>query len=272
MLRKSRELWLALLAILFITVIYLFMLILDDGLPAAGSFFGHLIGILGFMLMLMTEVLYTLRKRSRLARWGRVTSWLQFHIFTGLVGPYLVLLHTSWKFNGVAGVLMLLTIFVVASGFAGRYIYTAVPRTAEGIEVEAHELQEQIARIDAEVQAWLSAHPAMPASLVRRTSLPERPPAQGAVIILGRAIEEGRTRLDWWRSDLHFDRLQRAQVKELEHLLERRAALRRQMASLVAVRGVLSIWHAIHVPIGLSLFTLAFVHIAAAVYYATMLR
>ena len=46
-----------------------------------------------------------------------MARWLEFHIFTGIVGPYLVLLHTSWKFNGLAGVVMLLTGVIVLSGF-----------------------------------------------------------------------------------------------------------------------------------------------------------
>jgi hypothetical protein len=45
----------------------------------------------------------------------------------------------------------------------------------------------------------------------------------------------------------------------------------RQMASLAAVRHMLSIWHTVHIPIGLTLFLAAFVHIVAAIYFATLL-
>ena len=97
--------------------------------------------------MLMTETLYSLRKRSRRARWGRTASWLRFHIVTGLVGPYLVLLHAAWRYNGLAGAVMLMTVVVVISGFIGRYIYTRVPRNADGLIMEAGELQAQIDRL-----------------------------------------------------------------------------------------------------------------------------
>ena len=50
---------------------------------------------------------------------------------TGLVGPYMVLLHTAMRFNGLAGLTMLLTVVVVASGLVGRYLYTRVPRAPE---------------------------------------------------------------------------------------------------------------------------------------------
>jgi hypothetical protein len=115
-------------------------------------------GILGFILMVMTETLYSFRKRSRFARWGKMSNWLQFHIFTGLVGPYMVLLHTSWKFHGLAGATILLTIIIVLSGFVGRYLYTRIPRTADGIEING-ELSEQTIRQTRRLLAlWHTIH------------------------------------------------------------------------------------------------------------------
>jgi hypothetical protein len=185
--RKNRELWYSLLAVFLITGIYVFVAWQTRAIPAAGGLFGHLIGVIGFVLMLMTELLYSLRKRSRLARWGNMSEWLKFHIFTGIVGPYLVLLHTSWKLNGLAGATLALTIIIVLSGFIGRYIYTRIPRALDGVE-------------------------------------------------LGTASGQF------------------------------------QASALTSARRALSIWHAVHIPIGMALFVAAFIHIGAALYYATLLR
>ena len=189
MLRGAKELWLALAAVMAITILYALVTFLSRAVPAAGEFYGHTIGIIGFILMLMTETLYSLRKRSRtrVARWGRMSDWLQFHIFTGIVGPYLVLLHSSWKFNGLAGATMLLTVIIVISGFIGRYIYTRIPRTLDGIEVES--------------------------------------PVGGL-----------------------------------------------QASALAHSRRLMALWHTIHIPIGMALFVSAFVHVLAALYYATLLK
>ena len=127
MLRGNRELWFAFLAMILITALYALVVTTTREIPPAGELFGHGMGIFGFILMLSTETLYSLRKRSRTVRWGKMSIWLQFHIFTGLVGPYMVLLHTSWKFNGLAGATTLLTMIIVVSGFIGRYIYTRIP-------------------------------------------------------------------------------------------------------------------------------------------------
>lgn len=184
MLRGNRELWLALLAMIVVTGIYALVVFLMRGVPPASELFGHGIGIFGFILMLMTETLYSLRKRSRSVRWGKMSNWLQFHIFTGIVGPYMVLLHTAWKFNGIAGVTTLFTVIIVVSGFIGRYIFTRIPRTLDGLEVEGTLSQE----------------------------------------------------------------------------------------ALKQTRRLMALWHTVHIPIGMALFVSAFVHIGAALYYATFLK
>lgn len=184
MLRGNRELWLAAFVCFLIGGVYAMVYVMTRSIPAAGELFGHSLGILGFLLMLMTETLYSLRKRSRSANWGRMSSWLQFHIFTGLVGPFMVLLHTSWKFNGLAGAVTLLTLIIVISGVVGRYIFTRIPRTMDGLEIEG-------------------------------------------------TLSE--------------------------------SALRQ-------ARQLMALWHTVHIPIGMALFISAFVHIGAALYYATLLK
>lgn len=184
MLRGNKELWFAFVTCLLITAGYGAVIALTREIPAAGEFVGHTLGIIGFLLMLMTEILYSLRKRARSAAWGRMSTWLQFHIFTGLVGPFMVLLHTSWKFNGLAGATTLLTVIIVFSGFIGRYIFTRIPRTLDGLEIEGTLSQEALKR----ARQWMS------------------------------------------------------------------------------------LWHTVHIPIGMALFISAFVHMFAALYYATFLK
>jgi hypothetical protein len=267
---SNRELWLSFSAIVAITLAYSFVVVTSGGVPAARELFGHSIGIIGFILMLMTETAYTLRKRSRSARWGRMQHWLQFHIFTGLVGPYMVLLHTSWKFNGLAGMVMLLTVIIVASGFIGRYIYTAVPRTVDGIELQAYDLEQQMRVIDTELQKWLVSQPQLYETLSKR--LVTAPVSSGSRLVFGRAFEEWNARLKWWRLSSRLDKNAKLQAKQLNDLLKQERNLRRQLSSIALTRRMLGLWHAIHIPVGMALFTAAFIHIIAAIYYATLLK
>jgi hypothetical protein len=216
---SNREFWLALFAMLVISSLYLLIVTVRGQIPAASGFFGHLTGVIGFLLMLMTEILYSLRKRSRSARWGRMSSWLSFHIFTGIVGPYMVLLHAAWTFKGLAGVVTLMTVIVVVSGFIGRYIYTSIPRSVDGLEVESSAIEKEIEFINNEIKT-----------------------------------------------------LDQSQSRHLRQLLKRQDALQRQAASLVNARRYLSLWHTVHIPLGMALFTAAFIHIGGALYYATLLH
>lgn len=263
--RRPSELLYALIAVVFITLVYLGMNVILGGVPAASSFYGHSMGIVGFLLMLMTEILYSLRKRSRLARWGQMSSWLRFHIFTGIVGPYLVLLHSSWKFNGIAGVLTLMTAIIVLSGFIGRYIYTSVPRTADGLELESDELERQIALIEGKVQAWVAAQKTVPQALVPYLQRPAAKSSGGIGLVLSRDTLDSQT-------VQMMNTGQPEETRELAQLLRRRDVLDRQAAALQIARKLLATWHAVHIPIGLGLFSLALVHIVAATYYALLLR
>ncbi|GAB4581949.1 MAG: hypothetical protein Fur0022_47010 [Anaerolineales bacterium] len=269
---SARELWLAFTAIVIITILYLFVVIVQGGVPEAREFFGHSFGVLGFILMLMTEFLYSQRKRSRSARWGKMATWLQFHIFTGIVGPYLVLLHTSWKFNGLAGVVTLLMIVVVLSGFVGRYIYTAVPRSADGAVIESDDLEQAIASTEATLQEWLTAYPRTAHQLQPLLAGVGHSGQSDLALIFGRGLQEWRTRFQWWQLKSQLQGLPREQISQLENLIRRRQTLKRQIASLAMARRLLALWHAVHVPIGMTLFFAAFVHIVGAIYYATLLR
>ena len=272
MLRGYRELWMAFIAIILITIMYVLVVTMLGGIPAASEFFGHSLGILGFLLMLMTETLYTLRKRSRRARWGRMSSWLQFHIFTGLVGPYLVLLHTSWKFNGLAGIVMLMTVIVVASGFFGRYIYTAVPRSADGVEIESFELEQQLRAAEVDLNRWLAARPDLAPALNRRVRQLAVLPDSRLAVLFGRPFADWGVRLNWWFDQRKLNRSQREQMLQFQVLFERRRRLYRQIATLAQARRFLATWHAVHIPLGMALFTAALIHILAAIYFATLLR
>ena len=68
------------------------------------------------------------------------------------------------RFRGLAGVAMLLTVVVVASGVVGRYIYTAIPRAVDGSELpegsppDAEKRAERLAAMRRALATWYSVH------------------------------------------------------------------------------------------------------------------
>lgn len=262
--RLDDELVLAGLAILTISLLYLMITALL-GVPAASGLFGHSLGILGFVLMLATETLYSWRKRSRSSKWGRMSSWLKFHIFTGLVGPYLVFLHAAWKFHGLAGVTLLMTAIVVVSGFFGRYIYTAVPRTVDGVVLERAEVQQMLKAAEADLARIQGERAGLAAWR-------EPGPVGGMLMVLGRFLYRWRDALRAWIRGRRLDPQARAARARVEALIRRVDELQRQLMTLAAARRLMASWHTLHVPLGLAMFSAAILHIAAAMYYATLLK
>jgi hypothetical protein len=260
--RPAFELVLAFVAIVVISLAY--GLVAQAGIPQPYSLVGYCLGIAGFLMMLSTETMYSLRKRLQRFHFGPMSVWLQLHIVTGLVGPYLVLLHAGWKFNGLAGVLTLVTGIVVLSGVVGRYIYTAVPRNLEGTELAVAELEDDIAQADRHLQQC-----GVDAALL---AVAAEAPAKGWFLVLARPLVRWRARQQLRLAISKLDGEAQAKARALETVLLKRQRLLRDIQSLETTRRLLALWHLFHIPLSAGLFALAFFHIGGAVYYATLSR
>tara|TARA_R110002111_G_scaffold69747_1_gene112896 strand:+ start:748 stop:1497 length:750 start_codon:yes stop_codon:yes gene_type:complete len=122
---------------LIIGGLVLLLLVLWLGFPLhqsprfAGSFWGGVLGVSGAALMLIPLAYLVVKRIKPLKR--RVTSYvsmrtlLALHIYAGVLGPILVLIHTGHKFNSVLGIaLTTMVLIVVASGFVGRYLMSRI--------------------------------------------------------------------------------------------------------------------------------------------------
>lgn len=263
-LAENWELIAASFSILALTAAYLIVVRLTA--TQAGVSANHGLGILGFTLMVATESLYSWRKTRHDARWGRTRIWLKAHIFGGIVGPYIVFLHTGFHFAGLAGVTFWMTVAVMCSGFIGRYIHTAIPRTAPGYELDVDQLEAAIRDTEARLQAWAwqSAHPTQRRALSK---------AIEAMPVAGEA--RFRTLLDRKRMPQLYDepwlqaleRLEapiREQVRTLGVLLDSRRVLQRPAIGTAPARRLLAVWHAVHVPLAIATFAAAVLHMIAA--------
>ena len=268
---QTYELEIAIVAMGAVTALYLWRI--RSGTLASSDFFGHGLGVIGFLLMLATETLYSLRKRARGRALGRLSNWLQWHIVMGIVGSYMVLLHTAWQFQGLAGVVTLLMAVVVLSGFVGRYIYTAIPRTLDGVEVTLDSLEQRREAVSEELAVLARTSPDTASAIGDAIVILKgaRPNVAGGVAsILGRTLIANRDHAALRRAIKVLRRLDAAAAGRAGALLDEQITLQRQLGALATARRLMSLWHTVHVPLGVALFVLSFVHIGAAIYYATL--
>ena len=102
---------------------------------------GHTYGVIGssFMILMLS---YSLRKRAKFLRnKGRLNRWLDIHIYFGVMGPLLVVLHTSLKVQGLVAVSFWSMVAVATSGIFGRYLYLQIPRNLQGEELSMKEIE-----------------------------------------------------------------------------------------------------------------------------------
>ena len=110
---------------------------------------GMAIGWVGTASMILMHV-YSIRRRVRaLSRWGKLSRWLQLHIFLGLQGALLVTFHSLHlsTLSNLSGVTFGLTLIVVMSGIFGRYLFSMLPKGIAGERLGARQVEAELAEL-----------------------------------------------------------------------------------------------------------------------------
>jgi hypothetical protein len=218
---------------------------------------GHLLGILGVLFMVLL-LGYSLRKRLRFMwTWGNANDWLEVHIFLGLSGPVLVLLHTVFKFSGIVGISFWSMALVVVSGIVGRYIYQSIPRSISGTELSRIELEAEEIGITYELRKRIPrGHPFWDRLAGFEASLRATPSG------LLRGLREGsRMRSAFDRAMKKTKALGSAERRKLLKLVLKRQKLIRRKKFLDTTQRILYYWHIFHIPFVILMFLILAIHI-----------
>ncbi len=227
---------------------------------------GHGLGIVGTLFIVVGVCMYSLRKRVQgLRRWGKLKHWLEIHIFLCTLGPFLVLLHTTFRFGGIVAISFWSMALVVASGFFGRYLYVRIPKTVNGRFLTAAEVREEVNGLARRVER----ESGLPAADVEALLAPIRPRSSAGIA--------GALRLslrDWPRRRSEHRRLDRALASAgvpttirgglIGSILEEER-LRRQAALLQPFQRAFRYWHTLHLPLAAVMMIILAVHVAVAI-------
>jgi hypothetical protein len=236
---------------------------------------GLKLGQLGTLLFLGLY-LYPIRKRwPWLARQGNTRHWLDVHVLLGIVAPFVIAFHSSFKFQGFAGVAFWIMVAVALSGVIGRYVYAQIPRQVTSVEISMSELQQQQSRL----AQRLAAQRVLPTadlrllldlpSAARVASMPLLV-AIGDMFILDlirpfRVARLRRHAIGWGEKLATCGGLLQSGHLELELAIEaarEHAWLSKRILFLSRAQRVFHLWHVIHRPFSYSFTLLALVHIA----------
>lgn len=226
---------------------------------------GHGYGIAGMLMMLIGVMLYSARKRiSFLANAGGLGKWLQFHIFLCTLGPFLVLLHTTFKFGGIVSIAFWSMAVVVTSGVFGRYVFSRIPKAMDGSFRGLQEIVAQGRELEAEIRATGAVPENQLEAVLAGPSL--RSP-QGTIDALALAVRgDLATRVHLARSRRTLSRASVAPdvKRRVLGLLRSRLALEQQSRLLLPFQRLFSYWHILHLPLAIVLLIVTVVHVSVA--------
>jgi len=225
---------------------------------------GLIFGILG-TLMMVGLLLYVVRKRTRL--FGRVfalSSWLAVHIFFGILGPLFILLHTSFKLNGLVAISFWAMVAVAMSGVFGRYLYVQIPRNIRGDKLTLKQMEDQDREMTARLVDDFDLDPQRLEALLERLGNKSKDSLVSMILgDLARPLVWSRLR----RQLLVEFKLPQSDAARLLDLAKRKAKLSRRMARLDRILSLFHYWHIVHRPFAAVMYLFMAIHIVVALLF-----
>jgi hypothetical protein len=151
-----------------------------------GSGVGAVFAIAGAALMIV-PLAYPIAKRipflkARITPHASMQSLLALHVYAGIFGPLLALIHTGHKFDSVLGItLTAVMLLVVVSGFAVRYLLAYV----------THEIADKLALLQTARGDLDSAWGVLENSPADMRALPKAPVLAAGLASLGIELPAG---------------------------------------------------------------------------------
>jgi hypothetical protein len=225
---------------------------------------GHKLGLVGSSMMVLM-LLYSVRKRvGALRHAGALSRWLNAHIFLGVIGPLLVILHTSFKVQGLVAFSFWSMIVVASSGVLGRYLYLQIPRTQAGEALALEDLERQDRELTERLQARFGLDAAQLAELDAATVTASARVGllRGLLRIVG---DDLRLRARLREFARGCPSVPRPLLGEFGRTLRHKALARRRILLWGRLHELFHYWHVLHKPFALVMYLFMIVHVAVAV-------
>jgi hypothetical protein len=230
------------------------------------SNYSHGLGIIGSAFVTIGVATYSTRKRvRRLWKLGKLSAWLEFHIALCLLGPILVVYHTTFKAGGIAATSLWCMVSVASSGIVGLFLYGQMPRNIKGIEMTDAQIKAEVDGLtEILLQSKYGKH--MVREIDGFLGSIERPRTiiQGLVAIY--RLFSGRTMIKRFVHAMIAQwNLPEQESKEVYKAAVARTTLQQRTIVLEQVSKIFNYWHAIHVPFTVIMFLTLAAHVTVTI-------
>ncbi|MDX8385207.1 MAG: hypothetical protein R8M11_01675 [Gallionella sp.] len=143
--KSNNHSWEIYLAVVTLIMAIGYFVLSPQKLFKPGDDIGYNIGLAGGIMMIVL-LLYPLRKRvSFMSKLGVLPTWFRWHMIFGIMGPTLIVLHSTFHLNSInATVAMICMLLVSGSGSFGRFFYTKIHHGLYGREATVNEFKAQL--------------------------------------------------------------------------------------------------------------------------------
>jgi thioredoxin reductase/Pyruvate/2-oxoacid:ferredoxin oxidoreductase delta subunit len=246
----------------------------DHQLLAPSGSAGLAFGILAF-LFIGVNLLYLARKNHRFPlQAGTLRSWMTWHVATGILAFIAATLHSFGSLRQSVGTHAFLGIgILVVTGALGRYLYSFIPRAANGRSLDLGEVRAKLAAFDAD---WDREHRGFGERLrLQIENLTTEAHWSGPPWKRLSSLIKSRARLRNMKANLTREARQEGIPEpQIRKLLKLAASVQRSAlaaAHLEDIRGIVASWRYAHRWIALLMVGLVLIHIVTALRYGQIL-
>lgn len=221
------------------------------------------LGWIGFGLMVMMNV-YSLRKRFEFMKnLGKLSHWLNFHVFCGILGPTLIFFHCGLKVRGLVGISFWSMVISLSSGIIGRYFFVQLSAQRNDFELAA---QAALVRLNKTLENLkINIEPPKKEKILKlslaHVGADLNNEIRGPLSTLFSTLE-GDLRLLF--SDVPVPKTWPVTAKIL---VLRYAISKRKAQSLGPFEKLMGYWHAFHFPFAVFMYLAAIVHIISSLVF-----
>jgi len=224
-----------------------------DWFKPSGAF-GHGLGIVGTLLIVIGVSLYIARKRYNfMAKYLRLKYLLEFHIFLCTLGPIMVLFHTAFKFGGIVSIAFWSMVAVVLSGVIGRFIYIQIPRTIEGRELSLQEVKAMKTDVPQMLEEKYQMDPQHITLFVAFTKVDDD--------------QDRKPGINKLRTVLKQQGIPRSDQQAIIQTLKKERSLSKKIERLNLMQRLFKYWHVAHLPFALIMLVIVLIHIAVTLVF-----
>ncbi|MDP1767090.1 MAG: hypothetical protein Q8K83_09345 [Methylotenera sp.] len=228
---------------------------------------GYNLGLAGGLMMLVL-LMYSFRKHIKFMQGlGKLKYWFRLHMILGVLGPTLVLFHTTFRLGSLnASIAFYCMLLVAGSGLIGKFAYTRIHRGLYGSRNSLKEAREELAGSSGDVKSKLHFFPKVEKKISYFEYLAlekKRGFFEGVWFFLSFDV---RRMLLAWQCKRHIYKQLGAErmndvAKEASKLVSQYLVQIQTVAQFKKFEQIFSAWHILHIPLMYMMVATAIFHV-----------